>query len=75
MKEALFVKVNVPPFLLRVMLRAFSSSLLSLRLYISCRARQRTPGRKREHVSPFTLTIRMYTLPLYLGRGDPQKKH
>jgi hypothetical protein len=75
MEEALFIKVSMPPFLLRVMLRVFSSNLLSLRLYISCRARQRIPGRKREHISPFTLIIRMCILPLYLGRGDPQKKY
>jgi hypothetical protein len=72
---ALFVEASVPPFLLRVVLRVFSSSLLSLRLYTGCRARQRTPGRRGEHVSPFALIIRMCTLPLYLGRGDPQEKH
>jgi hypothetical protein len=71
MEEALFVEASVPPFLLRVMLRVFSSSLLSLRLYIGCRARQRTPGKRGEHISSFTLIIRMCTLPLYLGRGDP----
>jgi hypothetical protein len=68
---ALFIKVSVPPFLLRVMLRAFLSSFLFLRLYTGCRDYQRTPGKRGEHVSPFTLTIRMCTLPLYLGRGDP----
>jgi hypothetical protein len=68
---ALFVKASIPSFLLRVMLRVFSSNLLSLRLYIGYRARQRTPGRRGEHVSPFTLIIRMCTLPLYLGRDDP----
>jgi hypothetical protein len=75
MEEALCVGTSMPPILLRVALRVFLRSLLSLQLYTVYRARQRTPGRRGGYISPFVVTFRMYILLLCLERGDPQGRH
>jgi hypothetical protein len=71
-EEVLCVEASILPLMLRVVLRAFSSSLLYLRLYIGCRAHRRILGRREGYASPFVVANRMYILPLCSGRGDPQ---
>jgi hypothetical protein len=75
MGGALCVKVNILPLSLRVALRAFLSNFLFLRLYINYYARRRTLSKKKRYTSPFIVTFHIYTLLLYLGHSDPQKRY